>query len=139
MEEMSNLKLKKNTQPCNFYNMASHNDLGKKGEALAEEYLSRNGYQILAKNWRYLKAEIDLIAQKEDTLAIVEVKTRSSVDIVSPEAAVNEKKIKLLVSAANEYIIQHDLDVEARFDIISIHKKDNKYNLDHTKDAFLFF
>ena len=119
--------------------MASHNDLGKKGEALAEEYLSRNGYQILAKNWRYLKAEIDLIAQKEDTLAIVEVKTRSSVDIVSPEAAVNKKKIKLLVAAANEYVIQQNLDVEVRFDIISIHKKGEKYNLNHIKDAFLFF
>jgi len=119
--------------------MASHNDLGKKGETLAEEYLSRNGYQILVKNWRYLKAEIDIIAKKEDTLAIVEVKTRSSVDIISPEAAVNEKKIKLLVSAANEYIIQHDLDVDTRFDIISIHKKGTKYNLNHIKDAFLFF
>lgn len=119
--------------------MALHNDLGKKGEALAEEYLSRNGYQILAKNWRYLKAEIDIIAQKEDTLAIVEVKTRSSVDIVSPEAAVNDKKIKLLVSAANEYVIKNDLDVEARFDIISIYKKGEKYNLNHIKDAFLFF
>jgi putative endonuclease len=119
--------------------MASHNDLGKKGEALAKEYLLRNGYKILAKNWRYLKAEIDIIAQKEDTLVIVEVKTRSSVDIISPEAAVNNKKIKLLVSAANEYVVQNDIDVEVRFDIISIHKKGEKYNLNHTKDAFLFF
>ncbi len=119
--------------------MASHNDLGKKGEALAEEYLLRNGYSIKAKNWRYLKAEIDIIAQKEGVLAIVEVKTRSSIDIISPESAVNDKKIKLLVSAANEYIIKHDLDVEARFDIISIHKKEEKYNLNHIKDAFLFF
>jgi len=119
--------------------MALHNELGKKGEALAEEYLLRNGYQILDKNWRYLKAEIDIIAKKEDTLAIVEVKTRSAIDIAAPEDAVNKKKIKLLVSAANEYIIQHDLDVEARFDIISIHKKGEKYNLNHIKDAFLFF
>jgi len=119
--------------------MAIHNELGKKGEVLAAEYLVRNGYKILAKNWRFLKAEIDIIAQKEDILTIVEVKTRSSVNIVSPEAAVNDKKIKLLVSAANEYIILHDLDVEARFDIISIHKKNNKHNLTHTKDAFLFF
>ena len=119
--------------------MASHNDLGKKGEALAEEYLSRNGYKILAKNWRYLKAEIDLIAQKNDTLAIVEVKTRSSIAIAVPEDAVNKKKVKLLVSAANEYVIQQDLDIEVRFDIISIHKKGEKYNLNHIKDAFLFF
>lgn len=119
--------------------MASHNELGKKGEALAEEYLLRNGYSIKAKNWRYLKAEIDIIAQIDDTLAIVEVKTRSAIDIISPEEAVNKKKIKLLIAAANEYVIKNDLDVEVRFDIISIHKKGDNYNLNHIKDAFLFF
>jgi len=119
--------------------MASHNELGKKGEALAEEYLLRNGYSIKAKNWRYLKAEIDIIAQKEETLAIVEVKTRSSIDIATPEDAVNKKKIKLLVAAANEYVVQHDLDIEVRFDIISIHKKGEEYNFNHIIDAFLFF
>jgi len=119
--------------------MAWHNELGKKGEALADEYLQRNGYQILAKNWRYLKAEIDIIAQKEGVLAIVEVKTRSSIEIATPEDAVNKKKINLLVTAANEYVIQHDLDVDVRFDIISIHKKAGNYNLNHIKEAFLFF
>jgi len=119
--------------------MATHNELGKKGEALAEEYLLRNGYSIKAKNWRYLKAEIDIIAQKEDILAIVEVKTRSSIAIAAPEDAVNKKKIKLLVAAANEYVVQHDLDIEVRFDIISIHKKGKRYNFNHIIDAFLFF
>jgi len=119
--------------------MALHNELGKKGEALAEEYLLRNGYSIKAKNWRYLKAEIDIIAQKENILAIVEVKTRSSITIAAPEEAVNKKKIKLLVAAANEYVIQNDLDIEVRFDIISIHKKGGNYDLNHINDAFLFF
>ena len=119
--------------------MALHNELGKKGEALAAEYLLRNGYRIKAKNWRYLKAEIDIIAQKETVLVIVEVKTRSSIVIATPEESVNKKKIKLLVAAANEYVIQHNLDVEVRFDIISIHKKGGKYKLNHIKDAFLFF
>lgn len=119
--------------------MASHNELGKKGEALAVEYLLRNAYSIKAKNWRYLKAEIDIIAQIDDTLAIVEVKTRSAIDIISPEEAVNKKKIKLLIAAANEYVIKNDLDVEVRFDIISIHKKGDNYNLNHIKEAFLFF
>jgi len=119
--------------------MASHNELGKKGEAIAAEYLLRNGYRIKARNWRYLKAEIDIIAQKEDVLAIVEVKTRTSIAIAAPEDAVNKKKIKLLVAAANEYVVQHDLDIEVRFDIISIHKKGENHNLNHIKDAFLFF
>ena len=119
--------------------MALHNELGKKGEALAEEHLLRNGFSIKAKNWRYQKAEIDIIAQKENVLAIVEVKTRSSIAIAAPEDAVNKKKINLLVTAANEYVTQHDLDVDVRFDIISILKKGGKYNINHIKDAFLCF
>ena len=58
---------------------------------------------------------------------------------ISPEEAVNKKKIKLLIAAANEYVIKNDLDVEVRFDIISIHKKGDNYNLNHIKEAFLFF
>ncbi len=82
---------------------------------------------------------IDIIAKKENTLAIIEVKTRSSLAIISAEKAVTAKKIKLLVLAANEYVIQNDLDVEVRFDIITIHKKSEKHELIHTKEAFLFF
>lgn len=119
--------------------MASHNELGKKGEALAVDFLIQNGYKICATNWRYLKAEIDIIAQKENTLAIVEVKTRSFDSIGAPEDAVNQKKIKLLVSAANEYVLQNDLDVDVRFDIIAIRKKGNAFSIEHTEEAFLFF
>ncbi len=119
--------------------MAFHNELGKKGEQIAVEYLLRNGYQILERNWRYLKAEIDIIAKKGNRLIVVEVKTRSTVNIIRPEEAVNNKKIKLLVSAANEYVTKHNLEIEVQFDIITIHYINNKYNLNHTKDAFLFF
>ncbi|MGB0895818.1 MAG: YraN family protein [Flavobacteriaceae bacterium] len=119
--------------------MAFHNELGKKGEALAVEYLQENGYVILNTNWRYLKAEIDIIAQKENILAIIEVKTRSSDVISAPEDAVNSKKIKLLVSAANEYVIQNNLDVDVRFDIIAVLKNKNAYSIVHTEEAFLFF
>ena len=119
--------------------MAFHNELGKKGEELAVVHLQQSGYKIIETNWRYLKAEIDIIAQKENILAIVEVKTRSSDVISTPEDAVNQKKIKLLVSATNEYVIQNDLDVEVRFDIIAILKKGNAYSIVHNEDAFLFF
>jgi transcription-repair coupling factor (superfamily II helicase) len=60
--------------------MAEHNELGKLGEELAAEYLQKKGYVILATNWVFQKAEIDILAQKENTLAVVEVKTRSSID-----------------------------------------------------------
>jgi len=119
--------------------VAQHNDLGLKGEELAIKYLEGKGYLILAKNYRYRKAEIDIIAKKDSTLAIVEVKTRSSNYFGNPQDFVNEKKIRLLVSAVNYYVIEGDLDVEIRFDIIAILKNKGSYNIKHIKDAFLHF
>jgi putative endonuclease len=106
--------------------MAEHNDLGKLGEELAVDFLQQNGYDILETNWTFQKAEIDIIAQKENTLAIVEVKTRSSLEFGLPQDFVKPKKIQLLVKAVNEYLISNDLDLEVRFDIISVYKEDNE-------------
>jgi putative endonuclease len=119
--------------------MASHNELGKLGEELAIEFLQKNGYDILETNWVFQKAEIDIIAKKENTLAIVEVKTRSSIDFGLPQDFVNPKKIQLLVKAVNEYVISNDMDIEVRFDIIAIHKEDKKFNIEHLIDAFYYF
>jgi putative endonuclease len=119
--------------------MAQHNELGNKGEQIAIDYLIKKGYTILDKNWRYLKAEVDIIAQIENTLAVVEVKTRSSDYFGSPQDFVNPKKIQLLVTAINEYVISKDLDLEVRFDIIAILKMDTKEKIEHLKDAFLYF
>lgn len=119
--------------------MADHNELGKKGEQLAINFLVKKGYTILDKNWRYQKAEIDIIAQKKDTLAVVEVKTRSSIDFGNPQDFVNPKKIKLLVSAIDEYIISKDLDVNVRFDIIAIFREGNNFTIEHLEDAFYHF
>lgn len=119
--------------------MAEHNELGKKGEQLAINFLVKKGYAILDKNWRYQKAEVDIIAQKKDTLAVVEVKTRSSIDFGNPQDFVNPKKIKLLVSAIDEYIISKDLDVNVRFDIIAIVREGNNFTIEHLEDAFYHF
>jgi putative endonuclease len=119
--------------------MAEHNELGKKGEQLAINFLVKNGYRILDKNWRYQKAEIDIIAQKKETLAVVEVKTRSSIDFGNPQDFVNPKKIKLLVSAIDEYVISKDLDVNVRFDIIAIVREGNNFIIEHLEDAFYHF
>jgi len=119
--------------------MATHNDLGELGEELAVEELEKNGYEIVERNWRYKKAEIDIIARKNDVLAIVEVKTRSSNYIGNPQDFVSPKKIKLLVEAVNEYVISKDLDVEVRFDIIAIIKNENRLTLEHLEDAFFHF
>ena len=119
--------------------MADHNELGKKGEKLAIDFLIKNGYQILEKNYRYLKAEVDIIAQKENILAVVEVKTRSTDYFGDPQDFVNPKKIKLLLSAIDYYVIEKDLDVEVRFDIIAIIHKNNNTKIEHLEDAFFHF
>ncbi len=119
--------------------MADHNDLGKKGENLAINFLIKNGYTILDKNYRYLKAEVDIIAQKDDVLAAVEVKTRSSRDYGLPQDFVNQKKIKLLVMAIDHYVVSKDLDVNVRFDIIAIIHENNKFEIEHLEDAFYHF
>ena len=119
--------------------MAEHNELGKFGEELAVDFLQKNGYDILETNWTFQKAEIDIIAQKENIVAVVEVKTRSSMDFGLPQDFVKPKKIQLLVKAANEYIVSNDLDAEVRFYIIAIYKEDKIYKTEHIVDAFHHF
>ena len=119
--------------------MADHNELGIKGEKLAIDFLIKNDYRILEKNYRYLKAEVDVIAQKGNVLAIVEVKTRSTDYFGNPQDFVNPKKIKLLLSAIDYYVTEKDLDVEVRFDIIAIIHQKNKTRIEHLEDAFLHF
>ncbi|WP_299105156.1 YraN family protein [uncultured Tenacibaculum sp.] len=119
--------------------MAEHNELGKKGEKIAVDYLLEKGFQIIERNYRFQKAEVDIIAKKDDLLIAIEVKTRSSIEFGDPQDFVSPKKIKLLVSAIDHYVIEKNLDVEVRFDIIAIVIKNNKENLEHIEDAFLHF
>jgi len=119
--------------------MAEHNDLGRLGEELAADFLQKNNYTIRDTNWVFQKAEIDIIAQKGDILAIIEVKTRSSTDFGLPQDFVKPKKIQLLVKAVNEYLLQNDLDTEVRFDIISIYKNGKEFEIEHLEDAFYYF
>lgn len=119
--------------------MAEHNELGKLGEELAVDFLQKNGYDILETNWTFQKAEVDVIAQKENILAVVEVKTRSSIEFGLPQDFVKPKKIQLLVKAINEYVIANDLDLEVRFDIIAIYKENGEFHIEHIEAAFFHF
>jgi len=123
--------------------VAEHNELGKKGEELAVEFLRKEGYKILDRNWTFQKAEIDIIAQKESVLAIVEVKTRSSLDFGAPQDFVKPKKIQLLIKAVNAYINDREKDfcddLNIRFDIVAIHKKGETFAIEHFTDAFYHF
>lgn len=119
--------------------MAQHNELGKKGEDLAVRFLIKNGYTIKERNYRFNKAEVDIIAKKDAVLAIIEVKTRSTKEFGNPEKFVKPKQIQRLVKAVNEYVIENELDTEVRFDIISIIKEKQQYNIEHIEDAFYHF
>ena|SRR5690606_5228645 len=119
---------------------ADHIELGIIGEEIAAQYLLRNGYKILRRNFFFDKAEIDIIAQKEEnTIVMVEVKTRNSAYFGDPQEFVTKNKIKLLVKAANEYIVSNELDVEVRFDIIAVLKNQKMEKLEHFENAFYHF
>ena len=119
--------------------MAYHNELGKLGEELAVAYLLRNGYSILQRNFTFGKAEIDIIAKKDDRLIVVEVKTRNSSVFGDPQSFVSRRKIGLLVKAADEFILKNDIDLEVRFDIIAVLKNKKQEVLEHFPDAFYHF
>lgn len=120
--------------------MADHNDFGKVAEDLAVDFLVKSKYKILSRNFRYLKAEVDIIAEFENQIIIVEVKARHTDIFLEPQEAVNKKKIKLLISAANYYIEEYNIDKEVRFDIISIlPNKQKTLEIHHIIDAFQSF
>jgi putative endonuclease len=116
--------------------MAEHIELGKKGEELALEMIKKLGYDILERNWRYQHLELDIIAKDGSTLVIVEVKTRSNDKTELPQEAVGKRKQKLLIEAASAYISLKNLDVETRFDIVSVFFFGKKSVIQHIPEAF---
>lgn len=117
--------------------MATHNDLGRKGEAMAKAHLEATGYEIMDENWVFGKAEVDLIAYKNSVIIFTEVKTRTGNAFGEPEDFVDARKQRLLVEAADEYIYLMNHEGEVRFDIISIlFDRNNNHTLKHIEDAF---
>ena len=115
--------------------MADHNETGKQGEAIAVGYLQDKGYCILEQNWHNHHQEIDIVAKKGTELVIVEVKCRTGRPLAEPYAAVNRNKQNQLIKAANAYIQAKNIDLETRFDVISI-TLGKKVNIDHIEHAF---
>ena len=113
--------------------------LGKYGENKAAIYLESKGYHILERNYRFQRAEIDLIARKGDIIAIVEVKTRTGIALEHMVDAINRGKIQRLVAAADQYLSSRQLAFEVRFDIIWITRHTNGISLEHLKNAFYHF
>lgn len=120
--------------------MAQHNDLGNLAEELAASFLEKKGYKILVKNFRYQKGEIDIIAEWENQLIIVEVKARGSDVFMEPQEAVTKKKIKSLVMVADFFMQDRNLNQEVRFDIIAVLPDEKgRLKITHLEDAFQSF
>lgn len=109
---------------------------GAEGEAQAADFLRGAGYQILERNWRFKKLEVDIIARKGELLAIVEVKTRKNDTFGEPEIFVTKKKQNFLITAAHHYITDRDLDVDVRFDIVAISGLPGNQTVKHLEGAF---
>ncbi len=117
--------------------MSKHNETGLNGERLAEKYLLQKGYTVLHRNWRSGKKEVDIIAQLNDVLIFVEVKTRSRMDFGFPEESVDYQKIDFLKTAATAFLDANPQFLKMQFDIISIEMKGSEVQeIVHFEDAF---
>ncbi len=117
--------------------MATHNELGKLGEDLAVKFLQNKGFKILDRNWIFQKKELDIVASKNNVLIVAEVKSRSTDYFEHPTDAITLSKIKFLVKATQAYVDAHDIEHEVRFDVLSVIKKGNRFDIEHIEDAFI--
>lgn len=120
--------------------MESKNEFGKLGEQKAEEFLRAKGYNILERNYRYLMAEIDIIAKKDDILVIVEVKS-SNIGLLKDISDVGDRrKVNLLIIATGNYVLENNVDCEVRFDVITLVKIGDKVMVkEHLENAYFYF
>ncbi len=110
---------------------------GKEGEQQAADFLMANGYEILERNYRYKRSEIDLIAKKDNWIIFIEVKLRSSDAFGYPEEFVNRKKVLKILEGAEYYTFSHQWEGPVRYDIISIRRQpDQPDEVVHIEDAF---
>lgn len=116
--------------------MAKHLILGREGEDIAARYLERQGYTVLDRNWRSGHKELDLVVCKENTIVFVEVKTRTSADYGDPWSFVDDRKIRRIVNSADAYIRFRCIDMDVRFDIISITVENGDFKVEHIEQAF---
>ncbi|MES2131690.1 MAG: YraN family protein [Bacteroidota bacterium] len=116
--------------------MPNNTQKGTAGEEIAVAHLLRQGYEVIAKNWRHQHLEIDIIASINNILVIVEVKLRASNAFGAPEEFVTKAKQKKLIKAADFYIKENNSAFETRFDVISIIQNPNELQVEHITGAF---
>lgn len=117
--------------------MAVHNELGKEGEKAAADYLLARGYAIRHRDWHSGKKDLDIIAEKDNLLVVVEVKTRRNENYGTPENAVTDRKIRHIITSADAYVKQYGIDSPVRFDVITVVGDKAPFRIEHIADAFL--
>ncbi len=117
--------------------MAQHNETGSEGEKLAIEWLTAKGFIIKESNWRYRHLEVDIIAEKGDTLHFIEVKTRRSTKFGNPEESINKQKMKNLKDAAEQYQFKNPGWKWIQFDVLAILYKPDSIDYWFNQDVYL--
>ena len=108
---------------------------GLRGENLAADFLERQGYEVMRRNYRYKRAEIDLIVRTPHLLIFVEVKTRSGVQYGEPEQFVNSRKLEKMAEAAQQFMEEQHWQGNIRFDIIAIVERGGEATITHFEDV----
>lgn len=110
--------------------------IGNEGEENAVNFLFANGYEVLERNYRFGRGEVDIIARKDSVMVFIEVKTRKNINYGYPETFISEPQEDRIHLAAEEYVLQKGWQGEVRFDIIAILWDGSEPTLDHFEDAF---
>jgi len=116
--------------------MSDTKELGNQGEDFASSFLLKKGYKIVNRNWKMGANEIDIIAENDDFIVFIEVKTRSDNYLEHPYTAVTTSKQKTIIRIADHYLRRYNIDKECRFDIISVVKNNDKFDINHIENAF---
>ena len=112
-------------------------DLGREGEQLAILHLEKKNYQILEKNFRAGRGEIDIIAQQDNIIAFIEVKTKKYGDFGDPITWVPKSKQRQIGRVAQAYLIQKSINnLDCRFDVITLTYEEGAWCINHIKNAF---
>lgn len=116
--------------------MAESHSLGQEGEEIAADYLKKKGYRILHRNWVSGKKELDIVAENDEYIVFIEVKTRGYDMRLQPGDLVTREKQKMLIYAADAYIRRYNINKESRFDVIIVIQKGKEFGTDHIENAF---
>ena len=115
--------------------MTDKQNTGKAGEQIAADYLRNNGFNILHINWRQGQKELDIVAEKNNRLHVVEVRSLKSNFFMEPYQSINKAKQRCLIAAANAYIQRYRLTIEVQIDVISIVFSGEEHTLEYLPNA----